>query len=348
MLSTRFLTRCSAASLVALIIAAGPMAAAARQSTNGAPSSAPSAPIAAYVDLARVMEPAELGLSTLSGVTFAPEGSALLIAGTTPAGAAVLQAVSPLERVLGSTALAADGADGVLAFDGAADQVLTVGREAQLQTISAPVGRPGHAGVGRTVAVHGVDLTEVAGAVATQAGTLFVLDARRGRVLELATSSRGRALAGEIALTGTSDMLAGLALGLDGHLFSLGNESHRLHEFDGSGALVATRDLAGYGLDAPGGIVLAPSGDTSDASDTMSLYVADRGTSDGTGSGLYEFALSEPALSPQVSAATVNSMSVVETSAPLGLTSSIGSDCLLLTIHTFPVVGWTSSPSGSD
>jgi hypothetical protein len=62
-----------------------------------------------------------------------------------------------------------------------------------------------------------------------------------------------------------------------------------------AGQVVATRDLSGFDLSEPQGMVFAPSRDPTDESGQMSLYIADKGDEGGQAPGkIVEFSLTQP------------------------------------------------------
>jgi uncharacterized protein YjiK len=134
--------------------------------------------------------------------------------------------------------------------------------------------------------VKGLGLQNPQGmAVDEETGTLFILDAGAPRVVQIQPSLDGNfegASLSEINLQSYGfSSLRGIAFEPSSdHLFVNNSTDQKLYELTSSGEIIATRDLAQFGLKDPESIVFAPSGDQTDDPAQMSLYVADRGLVD--------------------------------------------------------------------
>ena len=294
---------------VVLIVASSPMLVAARRGATVPEPTNASAVRQAYVALERVIEASAVGLVSVDGIAFARESGDLLVTGTRGDGSAGVQSLSLIEALVGSVALPAGmpaGAD--VAYDSTRDRIVAALGADSLVAASAVGGRvaPNAAGAA-SLLDGGVSTGPIAGLDVNPAGETLVLDPAgtvritRAAGPAVATSNR------VVTLSGAGEALDGLAIGPDGHLFSLGMESGALYEFDPQGIAVGTRDLASLGVDAPRDLTIAPSGDTNDAPSDASMYVADA-------RGVVELALVATALSPQVeAAAAVSSVTHVRT-----------------------------------
>jgi len=98
-----------------------------------------------------------------------------------------------------------------------------------------------------------------------------------------------------------------------GNVFVYAPASATLWELDPSGAPLAQRDLSAAGLKDVSAMTVAPSADSTDDPAEQAVYVADAGTSAGTGAGIAEIALVEPALATTAIAAATSSVSLVQT-----------------------------------
>ncbi|HZQ08648.1 MAG TPA: hypothetical protein VFD70_18845 [Anaerolineae bacterium] len=120
-------------------------------------------------------------------------------------------------------------------------------------------------------------------------GQLWLLDGR-GRLVKLDGAN--------VSVTDLSSFGAGSLRGLalnskNGRLFTLDPAKSRLYEFTQTGELVSTRDLTELNLHNPQGLVMAPSGDTTDDPSKLNLYIAERGAGAQSGD-IVELALTPP------------------------------------------------------
>ncbi|HWM18628.1 MAG TPA: PKD domain-containing protein, partial [Ilumatobacteraceae bacterium] len=201
-----------------------------------------------------------------------------------------------------------------LAYDSTRDRLITAPDGGSILAVPAAVGRVADGAVGATTSVTGEDAgTAPAGVDANLAGEILILGTDGALRVTRAASPTTASVNRTVALA-AGESLDGLAVAADGHLFSIGTNSGTLYEFDAQGAVLAARDLAGLGIEAPTDLAVAPSGDTSDASTDMSVYIADAGTARGTGGAIVELALAEAPLAPQaLAAAATASVSLVRT-----------------------------------
>ena len=116
-------------------------------------------------------------------------------------------------------------------------------------------------------------------AVDPAGGTLFVLDRDGPRLVRIEPGVHGgfaRATPSEVALPPQFSGARGLAFDpSSGHLQVGGPKT--LYEVTTSGRRLATHSLSGTRVGTPQGMALAPSGDLTDPSGRLSLYVADSG-----------------------------------------------------------------------
>jgi hypothetical protein len=160
---------------------------------------------------------------------------------------------------------------------------------------------------------------------------LLVFDAARpGSGIAVSTAGRiNRAVSGDAAagsLRGAAAIRARASLGgvlrglgvhpRTGHRFVYAPTTRTLWELDAAGAPLTQRDLTGFGLDDVRAMVVAPSADSTDAADRMSVYLADAGRLQGgaaVGGGVYEVVLSAPQRASGIGILAVDSVSLVNT-----------------------------------
>lgn len=144
-------------------------------------------------------------------------------------------------------------------------------------------------------------------------GQIFILD-MSGPVLVKIKMASGRALE-DASVTKVDLRQLGIVkpqgLAFDpatGHLHLFSQDNQTLYEITQSGEIVTTRDLSSFELTNPQALVFAPSYDTTDDPQQMSLYLVDSGLSNDPGTdanekhfkskngNIVELALNEPAL----------------------------------------------------
>jgi uncharacterized protein YjiK len=182
----------------------------------------------------------------------------------------------------GSSRIAAAVQDPInIAFDARRSRLLFLGQASEL--LELPVGADGElaaAALSRHDAAR-FGLTSPRGVtVDPTSGVVFVVDADVPRIVRIEPQTDGgfnEATTSQIDLrpSGVADV-RGLAFDPStGHLQLRGGDS--LYELTTAGEVVAVRDLAGFDLVNPEGMVIAPSGDQTDETSTTSVYVADSG-----------------------------------------------------------------------
>ena len=306
----------------------------------------PAAAPAAFVHLVRTIDDAASGVARPAGLAYSADADRLLVldASAANAGSVPLVPLSRLEAQAAIIQVAVRTPDPVnIAYDAGADQFLVLQPDGTVASVATVAGKPqGGAAAVEIAPGPPIDIGDPAG-MAADGGTLFVLDAAEGRIV-----ARDRALPTRAPRAIELPALDGVALGglavnpSDGHLFVLGTSTRVLYELAADGSVISQRDLAGAGIRDPGGMVVAPSGDPTDAADRMSMYLADSGTvvgEDVLGGGVHEFALSPVQLSPLMALASTASAVLVDqidTSAwspaspdPSGLTYLAGEGRLL-------------------
>jgi uncharacterized protein YjiK len=152
-------------------------------------------------------------------------------------------------------------------------------------------------------------------------GILFILDAGGPRIVRVEPREDGSFQAAEVSSIslGASAVVSLRGLAFDpstGHLHVGVPAEHRLVELSPTGSVVARRDLSKFGLKDSQAMVFAPTGDQTDDSAQMSLFIADSGLKEGKpisasqrAGQILEFSLDQP-----VAVAAINfTSSIVQT-----------------------------------
>ena len=154
-------------------------------------------------------------------------------------------------------------------------------------------------------------------AVDPATGTIFVLDGSGPRVFRLELGSAGGFVETRVSSIDLSASGSGNVRGIafdpsSGHLQVQADGS--LYELTRGGETVAVRNLSAITLGTPQAMVVAPSGDVTDAPDELSIYMADSGGSDQALGQIVELSLSA-AVAPAASSFTSSLVHTVDTAA---------------------------------
>jgi len=338
----------SSARFGALGLAAAAVVLAASVVTAAAAPDAPSQGAAAGAPRqARVLESDRTGVEAPAGLAFSSASGSFYVIGARPSGALAdteVVKLTPfaLSRVsdrAGSARIAAALKDPVnMAFDTRGNRLLLLDAADRLLEVRADSsGDLDPTTLVRRDALR-LDLRDPQGmAVDPASGVVFVLDAATPRIVRIEPDANGSY---DAATTSDVDLQSGVTgvrgLAFDptsGHL-QLGS-AQGLVELTASGAVVTTRDLSRLGLGKPAGMAFAPSGDLTDASSELSVYVADTGTGASPGQ-IVELSLT-PLVAPPPINFTAALVNTVDTSLlsppspdPCGIAYVPSSDRLLI------------------
>lgn len=144
------------------------------------------------------------------------------------------------------------------------------------------------------------------------AGALAVADRASGRARLV--EPHGRVIRNAPSAPRGGDLVASDPA--SGNRYRLDVAAGIIVELDGEGAVVSRRNVASLRLQGVGGMVVAPTADTTDDAGAVSLYVSvDDAVADGspTGAGVLELALAEPTLSTTLAAVAENDGQLVQT-----------------------------------
>ncbi|MEJ2353882.1 MAG: hypothetical protein P8Y03_29260, partial [Anaerolineales bacterium] len=251
-------------------------------------SSAQDGPV--HISLVQAFEPDETGLSNPAGLAFSARANAFQVVeapgrGQFPPAETDLIQITPFADRAGSVRIAAQVQDPVnMAFDNKANRLLIFQSPANIliEVSQDEDGNLDPAMLARHDA-RGYGLEEPQGmSVDPASGSLFILDAVGPRILRVEPEADGSF--DNAVITAVSLEASGLTnvrgLAFDpstGHLHLVSMAESSLVELTQTGEVVATRDLSGFGLRDPQGMVFAPSGDQTDDPLQMRLYLADSG-----------------------------------------------------------------------
>lgn len=264
---------------------------------------------AGYFFDVRSIDTADLGVEAPAGLAYSEPAQALFVLGRSRQGDALV-AMNLDEEVIAASTLPVPVASGpTMAFDeqsGAIWFLDQAGKE--LIAMAAPPGESATSFDAGRLALQ----EPQAIAFDSRRGDLYILEGQARVIVRLARPA-GRSLeeataAGDVERLSLDALpaapLHALALHPDsGHLFVLDAANYLLYELDNAGVLLATRDLSSLRLDTPRAMVFAPSGDSTDDPQQMSLYLADAGDATNTGQ-IVELLLDPPALRPNLPAQT--------------------------------------------
>ena len=244
------------------------------------------------VRVARILEPARLGVQNPAGLAYVPAGRSLLAAsapGTSPAAASDIEVVSLFGDGVGSVRIETGVTNPVnVTFDASVGRLLVLESDTdELVEIWTKADGNLDPQTLRRTAASGFGVGDPRGlAVDPTSGHLYILDSATRRIVVVETNigqDFDSAPLSEVNLapTGLSN-LHGLAVHpVTGNLFTLDASGRRIHELTKAGDFVASRDIPGLEFRNLQGIVFGPSGDMTDSPSEWSLYVADAGSGSG-------------------------------------------------------------------
>lgn len=126
-------------------------------------------------------------------------------------------------------------------------------------------------------------------------GDLFLLDSTKNAIVRVRPQANGSLTGATVSPVKLPNNLANFqGIAFDPgtrHFQVLSPSQKRIYELTQTGELFATRDLSDLGLKTPQSLVFAPSGDRTDNSQELSLYIAD---SSPTGGGIAELSFDKP------------------------------------------------------
>lgn len=278
---------------------------------------------AAYAGFVERIPAAQVGIGRPLGVAYAADRGELVVLDAGPGRATRLRFLTRYGEAGPASSVAVTPDGSAFAYDPLRHAVLVGEAGGHLDAVATGARPPG-SGATPALAPPGTDGL----AVDPRDGSVVLLS---GFELRRATPGADGTLHAGAAFTsvaaGAGHRLIGPAVGANGSVFVLDPDASRLLELGPLGELRSTRDVADATLVDPQGIVIAPSGDQTDAPSTMSLYIADAGTAGGNGAGIVEVALTAPVISPQAAAVAAVPATLVQTidtsnNGPWGVSST--------------------------
>ncbi|MDH4168699.1 MAG: hypothetical protein OEW42_03835 [Acidimicrobiia bacterium] len=226
-------------------------------------------PEASSAHFVRELTARELGLASVSGLSGSATDTGLVAAGPAIGGGTAASTFSLGRGVLAQQGVAVSPAAArSLSLDPVQDRLVVLS-EGRRGVLSDPV-------VGAVSVVDdgaGPVVEAPAAATHDRRGVWYVVDAEAHALRAIDADG----LSSTISLgAGTPGRVAGVAQHpANGRLHVSSADGRRVVAIDDSGDATATIDLVGLGLSRGGPIVFAPSSDSTDASDVLSLYVSD-------------------------------------------------------------------------
>jgi uncharacterized protein YjiK len=280
---------------------------------------------AAFIRQVRAMESDEAGVLNPVGLAFSTRANAFqVIEGQSASASTDLFKMTPFTDGTGSARIAAaiknpinvvfDNRVGrLLILHSAANQLLEVREDANGNLDPKMLIRHD---------IKDFDLQDPQGMAFDAArGVLFILDAAGPRIVRVEPGADGSFERASLSTIDVGSSGLGAVRGLafepgTGNLHVVIPGEQKLVELSQNGEVLATRDLAEFGLKDPQGMVFAPSGDQTDDPSQVSLFLADSGQSDGQAAldsqsmgRIMEFSLAQPV----AAAAATFTSSIVKT-----------------------------------
>src|SRR6266536_2018922 len=293
-------------SLVAMLLSLPPLASA----STGTDTRGHIADARAFVRIVRTLEADRTTIGHPSGVAFSSRATAFYVlpSNASPTATTVITKLTPFGVPSGSVRLPAPLADPAnVAYDAHRGRLLLLVEPTVLLAVPE-VGGTLDMGSASRIDVRSLGVKAARGiTVDPRTGRLFILDEVGPDIVRVDPAADGGytgAHASAISLrVGGAPEVRGL--GFDpstGHLQLLSPSRHALYEVAQTGELVATRDLTPFQLRRPQGVVIAPSGDTTDDPSQLSVYVADEGAATAVTPGaIVELSLVEPTAASAIS-----------------------------------------------
>ena len=244
---------------------------------------------AAYITRVSSLEPDQVGTLHPVGLAFSAALQSFYVVeaqsqGVAAAGTSEILSITPAAERRAPTTVSAIVEDPLnMVFDNANRRLLAFQPSSgQLLEIKEnPGGRLAPA-VGPQNAAR-LDVRDPKGmALDETSGTLFILDATGPQILRLELGSGASFSTGEWSVIDlrSAGLVVPRGIAFDattGHLHVLDLHNQQLYELTQGGEVVATRDLAPFGLQSPQALVFAPSTDQTDDPAQLNLFLADQG-----------------------------------------------------------------------
>jgi VCBS repeat-containing protein len=261
----------------------------------------------AFVRLVRTLDLEDANLSNPAGLTYTPESNSFQVIeatqpGQSPSSVTDIVKLTPSDERAGSAQIAVAIADPInMTIDGQRGRLL-IYQSAAKHLIDVPINPDGilqpSAMTRHDVKQFGLQNARGM-AVDPTSGDLFILDGVGPRILRVVPAADGSFDSTEISQTdlrstGLNDPVSLAFDPSSGHLHVIDRADMSLYELTQSGQVLTIRDLSAFGIVDPQGMIFAPSGDQTDDSSQMSLFLADSGLdSDPTQTSLSSLSLQD-------------------------------------------------------
>ena len=274
-------------------------------------------------------------VSRPEGLTFLPEANRFLISGGQSSNQTQFEVLTPSEDVLDSVNLPASIQPINTAFDAQFNRLLGIHPSGNT-LIATPTDRNGNLNPNAQTEfdIKSLGIKNARGISVGTDGTLYVLDGAAKAIVRVQPNADGSfddATVSEIDLPKDVKNPRGIAVDPStDRIHVLSPSQDILYELSPTGEVLDTRDVSQLGLKDPQSLVFAPTSDSTDSANRMSLFVAD---SDPNSAGIQELSFS----APLTLAATVNGnfVQTIDTSSypspdPAGIAYDSTSDRLVL------------------
>ena len=278
----------------------------------------------------------ETNLSQPEGLTFLPESNNFLLVESQSSTSTQLDAIALSEDDIDSQNLSVSIEPINTAFDPNFDRLLGIApNDNDIIAIETNNSGDLNPNTQEEFDINSLGIDEAQGISVATDGTLYVLDGGAEEIVQVEPHTDGSldgASAAAIDLPNTISNPRGIAVDpTTGHLHVLSPSQDILYELSPTGQVLDTRDVSQLGFQDPQALTFAPTRDSTDSPNRMSLYVTDN---DPNSAGIHELSFSAPV----TRAATAN-WTFIETfdtsgypsSDPAGLAYDSTSDRLVIT-----------------
>ncbi|MBP1703981.1 MAG: toxin, partial [Chloroflexi bacterium] len=241
-----------------------------------------------YIRLVRSMAFDETGVSNPVGIAFSIQADNFHVVGMQGQNLPASLAITQMDRFAGQSdtdLITASAVEPInLAFDNKAGRLL-IYQNATNTLVEVKQDSEGNL-LPPSLTTHEVQQFGVQSpqgmSVDSQSGDLFILDTVGPQIVHVSPGADGTFSGAAVSSVDLGSVggsnLRGVAVDPStGNFFVVSPDELKLYEIHATGVVAAVRDLSGFGIVNPQGLVFAPSGDQTDDPTTMSLYLADSG-----------------------------------------------------------------------
>ncbi|RMG10099.1 MAG: hypothetical protein D6728_11355, partial [Cyanobacteria bacterium J055] len=242
-------------------------------------------------------------VDNITGLVYSPKAKQFLVSED---GSTRFEKISPAQDLVGSVNLPGSFRAINTAFDPNGNRLLAIDPPGnKLMVVAADDSGNLNPNSRTEVDVKSWDVKNARGLTVAADGTLYILDGAAKEIVRVvpAKGSFVEATVSRFDLPNSVNNPRGLAFDSStNRLHVLSPNPKRLYELNSNGTLVTTRNLSGFDLKDSQALVFAPSGDSTDPANRMSLYVADSAANSG---GIVELSLTQALTLPATTIATL-------------------------------------------